>query len=76
LWNLNLRQGIAGHFDIPPEIPTKNERLRAKIEVTLVDIYKRDHVLLPMGFVHGLRPEDEWYAEPSMAEPDIPDCPT
>jgi len=68
LWNLNPRQGICGHFPIPPEILDSSERLRAKIDLTLVDIYQREHVLLPMGQIHGLKPDDQWYAEPSMVE--------
>lgn len=68
LWNLNARQGISGHFEIPADILSGNERLRARIDVTLVDIYKREHQLLAIGFVHTLRPNDEWYAEPSMEE--------
>jgi len=76
LWNLNPRQGIYGHFQVSPEILNNSERLRAKIAVTLVDTYRREHVLLPMGYIHGLKPDDQWYAEPSMAELGIVGCPT
>lgn len=68
LWNLNARQGISGHFQLPAELQTDNERLRARIEITLIDIYKREHQLLPMGYIHSMLSGDEWYAEPSMEE--------
>jgi hypothetical protein len=68
LWNLNPRQGISGHFETPAEIFGGHERLRARIDVTVVDIYKREHQLLPIGYIHTLGPNDEWYAEPSMVE--------
>ena len=57
---------VNGHFEISPDIPKGSERLRARIDVTLVDIYQRKHLLLPIGYIHGLKPQDQWYAEPSM----------
>jgi hypothetical protein len=71
LWNLNPRRAVWGHFFISPEILKADDRLRARLDVTLIDIYGRAHPLLPMGYIHGLKPSDEWYAEVSMQELDI-----
>jgi hypothetical protein len=68
LWNLNPRKVFGGHFEISSEILQSDERLRARIDVALVDIYKREHQLLPVGYIHGLKPNDQWYPEASMEE--------
>jgi len=71
-WNLNPRQGFGGHFGLPPEFRTDlGDRIRAKVTVTLTDIYDRKHQMLPVGYIHGLRHGDDWYAEASMEELDI-----
>lgn len=67
-WNLNPGQMYGSHFLVSPEILQVKERLRARIDVTLVDIYERPHELLPVGFIHELGNADSWYAEPSMEE--------
>lgn len=74
-WNLNPRQGFYGHFPLPSDIgiDSGGERIRAKVHIALTDIYGRKHELLPVGYIHGLRPGDDWYAEPSMEELCIPD---
>ena len=72
LWNLNPGFKVQAHFGIPSEILKNSEEcLRAKIEVTLIDIYKREHRLLPVGYIHRLKPQDDWYFEPSMEGLDI-----
>jgi hypothetical protein len=72
-WNLNPGCGFGGHFALPPEIRIdRSERIRARIDVTLVDIYDRAHPLLPVGYIHGLGQGDCWYAEASLEELDIP----
>ena len=71
LWNLNPGFGVRGHFGIPAEILKHREvPLRAKIEATVIDIYERSHVLLPMGFVIEQDRRGEWYLEPCMEEID------
>jgi hypothetical protein len=68
-WNLNPRQGFGGHFGLPSDFRIDGgERIRAKVTVTITDIYDREHQLLPVGYIHGLRLGDDWYAEPSMEE--------
>lgn len=69
LWNLNPGFMVKGHFGIPSEIlQNSDEPLRAKIDVTLIDIYEREHKLLPVGYIHRLGSRDDWYFEPSLEE--------
>ncbi len=69
LWNLNPSFKVMGYFGIPAEIlDDPREPVRAKISVTVVDIYRREHDLLPGGYIHKLGPQDEWYFEPSLEE--------
>jgi hypothetical protein len=71
-WNLNPRQGFGGHFGLPPDFQIDDgERIRAKVGITVIDAYHRKHQLLPVGYMHGLGPGDDWYAEPSMEELDV-----
>ena len=69
LWNLNPRFTFGGNFPVPDTIlENKNEPIKAKVELTIIDIYDREHVLLPGGFVKHLDQEMDWYAEPSEEE--------
>lgn len=64
LWNLNPGFSINGHFEIQPELDPKEDRpLMAKINICVIDIYEREHDLLPVGYINK---GDEWYAEPCM----------
>jgi hypothetical protein len=65
LWNLNPGFGVNGHFDIAGFQLKQDEPLRARIDVSLVDIYERSHRLLPVGYIHKLGSDDDWYLEPS-----------
>jgi hypothetical protein len=66
LWNLNPQAGVNGHFKLPAGISiNESARLRARVDVTLIDYYERRHKLLPVGFIHMLGQGDEWYFEPS-----------
>lgn len=66
LWNLNPRFSIYGHFAIPDGAQNLTiAPLRAKVEVSLTDVYGREHALLPMGYVLAAG-EKEWYFEPSV----------
>jgi len=71
LWNLNPSFGVNGHFAVP-EALSGSDPLRARVDVTLVDIYGREHRLLPVGWVLDLKRRDDWYLEPSMEILDIP----
>jgi len=69
IWNLNPGFGVSGHFDLPKEaLLNKREPVRARIEVTVIDVYERQHRLLPIGYVKKLDSQDEWYLEPSEQE--------
>ena len=64
-WNLNPQKTVNGHFALPNKIDrTGSEPLRARIEITLADIYRCEHKLLPEGYVHSLTGGD-WYFEPA-----------
>lgn len=64
-WNLNPGFGVNGHFGLDNFQKNESEPLRARIDVKLVDIYKRPHKLLPVGYIHKLGTNDDWYFEPS-----------
>ena len=74
LWNLNPGFGVNGHFPLPQgalqRLSSKREFIRARVDVTVIDIYERSHDLLPLGYVLT-SPEAEWYLEPSDEELDI-----
>lgn len=71
LWNLNPGFRVHGHFQLPDTFDAKGKPLRARVDVTLIDIYARGHVLLPVGFVHTLGGPSNWYLEPSMEVLDV-----
>jgi hypothetical protein len=60
-WNLNPGQHVFGHFQLRPNWNGKT--LRAKIEVTIADIYDYRHALYPVGYILNAGAQD-WYAEP------------
>jgi hypothetical protein len=69
VWNLNPGFGVSGHFNVPAEmLQSTTEPMRARIDVTLIDIYDREHKLLPVGYVHALGTQSYWYFEPSEEE--------
>jgi hypothetical protein len=50
----------------------EKEPLRARVDVGLIDIYEREHKLLPVGYIHQLGASNDWYLEPSEEELGIP----
>ncbi len=67
-WNLNPGQHISGWFKLRKRWkPLKGEPLRAKVEITVADIYDYRHDLLPVGYILNLGAQD-WYAEPCEEE--------
>jgi hypothetical protein len=50
--------------------------MRARIDVTLIDIYDREHRLLPVGYVRTIGPQGYWYFEPSEEELSTTQLPT
>jgi len=65
LWNLNPRLIVNGHFTAPGYNVSSTDSLRARIDITLLDIYERPHVLLPVGYVINNGTGNDWYLEPS-----------
>jgi hypothetical protein len=76
LWNLNPGFAVSGHFAIPTDAVNElpQNAIRARIDVTVVDIYERHHKLLSVGYVlTGLNAD--WYLEPSEQVLDIREGP-
>ncbi len=51
LWNLNPRFSCSGHFDLP-EAVRKQDRIRLRVSVTIVDQYDREHSHLPLHWIY------------------------
>jgi hypothetical protein len=68
IWNLNPGFGVSGHFSIHPKMSEalKRDQIRARVDITILDIYDRSHKLLPVGYVLAdADATEEWYLEPS-----------
>jgi hypothetical protein len=63
LWNLNPQSTVRGHFALPKNLENLDEKLEAKVDVTIVDIYDREHHNLPVSWVY-MPTEGAWYFEP------------
>ena len=63
LWHLNPRFTIFGHFQIPSELEASKKSWRAKVAVTVVDQYGREHAHLPVHYVYMARGKS-WVLEP------------
>jgi hypothetical protein len=70
LWNLNPQQSFRGSFKVPGDISLPSPYLlRARVDLTVVDIYEREHPLLPGGYVLDLScTPSNWYFEPAEEE--------
>ncbi|MHC1725953.1 MAG: hypothetical protein AB9866_08115 [Syntrophobacteraceae bacterium] len=67
LWNLNPGFTFGGNFNIPDDVLHSPMPVKARVELTLLDIYGRPRDLLPGLYVHRLDDSD-WYFEPSEEE--------
>lgn len=67
---------MSGHFAIPTDAVNElpQNAVRARIGVTVGDIYERPHRLLPVGYVLT-GPNADWHLEPSEQALDIRDGP-
>jgi len=63
LWNLNPQSTVLGHFALPKNLENLNDKLEVKVDVTVVDIYDREHHNLPVSWVY-MPTEGAWYFEP------------
>jgi hypothetical protein len=62
-WNLNPLQGVEGHFPLSEEIVNTDKSLEIKVNVKILDIFEREHHLLPVGWVYD-RKNNSWFFEP------------
>ena len=70
VWNINPGLVFRGWFTLPSECNDVNSKEEVKVElnITVIDPYDREHVLLPTCFTY-VREGDYWYQEPtSFAE--------
>ena len=68
IWNLNPKFAFGGHFIIPNLDLNIDDSIRAKIDVTIIDIYDYEHSLLPGGYIKNTKSSGDWYYEPSIEE--------
>ena len=66
LWNLNPQSSVSGHFLLPKGQESPDDRLEIKVDVTIVDMYDREHHNLPVSWVY-LPTQNSWYFEPCPA---------
>ena len=63
LWRLNPGISHRGHFSVPDEAVTSQDRLEVEVKATIIDMYGRPHNYLPVGYVY-VRETNSWYFEP------------
>lgn len=63
VWNLNPRYRFYGHINLPNATVENTQRLELDTTITMIDIYQREHKLLPMAHVYD-RIGNTWFAEP------------
>jgi hypothetical protein len=63
LWNLNPQSLVQGHFAIPASTGGQS-KVEAVVNLTIIDIYEREHRNLPVAWVY-MPEQNSWYFEPS-----------
>ena len=63
IWNLNPGYIFYGHISLPQETIGSEERLELDTTITIIDVYRREHELLPMAHIYD-RKNKTWFAEP------------
>lgn len=63
VWNLNPTLGVSGHFSLPESAVGKTGKLELVVDVTIIDVYKREHTNLPVSWVY-MAAGNDWYFEP------------
>lgn len=64
LLNLNPQSTVLGHFTLPKNLENRDDKVEVNVDVTIVDIYDREHHNLPVSWVY-MPTEGAWYFEPS-----------
>ena len=62
-WNLNPSFGYFGHFTLTPSMIPKGRALELRVTLTVIDVYDREHRLLPVSFVYEEK-GNFWWANP------------
>jgi hypothetical protein len=60
-WNINPHQIINGHFEVPDLKDIIFDNLRVQIDWTVIDIFKREHTMLPFSYVLTEKERDFYY---------------
>lgn len=63
-WHLNPLTKFYGNFNVPSECVKSDKKLRIEVKVTIIDIYSREHELLPVCYTY-VRKDNYWYLEPT-----------
>jgi hypothetical protein len=66
-WHLNPGIEIHGNFSVPTECASSTEVLRIQVDVKIIDIYDREHALLPFCYTY-VRETRTWFLEPTSFE--------
>jgi hypothetical protein len=61
LWNLNPGHGMNGHVELVPEAKDPTRKLRVGVHVTVIDIYEREHKLLPVTWAFDYDAKSWWF---------------
>ena len=64
LWNLNPRNAFFGNFSVPSKCVKSAKDLKLEVQVTIIDVYRREHELLPVCFTY-MRGKNDWFMEPT-----------
>lgn len=68
LWNLPPRRRVTGNFPVKDDWHSqKDERLRFGVNITIIDIYEREHPQLPFAFTN-VKNEERCYFEPASID--------
>jgi hypothetical protein len=67
IWNLNPGIGFIGNFNLPDKCSkteNKGKDLQLELNLTVIDPYEREHVLLPVCFTYDWA-GNSWFLEPT-----------
>jgi len=63
-WHLNPLTQFFGNFSVPTQCIESDEKLTIEVKVTIIDVYEREHELLPICFTY-VRKDNYWFLEPT-----------
>ena len=63
-WHLNPLTQFFGNFNVPNECTKSDEKLTIEVKATIIDIYEKEHELLPECFTY-IRKDNNWFLEPT-----------